>query len=123
MSYMQTNASQSDLENRRGARHRTKFPTLLEHLRHGDVPAVVTNISAHGFMVEDCPSLQRGDRVNIRFPVVGQLEAYVIWVMDDRAGLQLERIIPLPEFMKLLDILQNRKYPTKRPTKPPVNRS
>lgn len=99
---------QGTMDSRRAARHSTSYPVLLEHLRMGDLKATITNISANGFMIEGQPQLQRGDRANVRLPIIGQIEAYVIWTLDQRAGFQLERIIPLPDFMELLEVIDSR---------------
>jgi len=98
------NLSVTDL--RRAARHPVDFPVIVEHYRNGDINLHVTNISAHGFMADNTGDLQRGDRILIRLPVVGRIEAYVIWTRDDRAGFQFERIIRLDDFMALIDTLQ-----------------
>jgi len=98
------NLSVTDL--RRAARHPVDFSTLVEHHRHGDVNLHVVNISAHGFMIDNADELQRGDRVMIKLPVIGRIEAYVIWRRDERAGFQFERIIRLDDFMKIIDVLQ-----------------
>ena len=78
----------------------------MEHRRLGDINLHVANISAHGFMIDDAKGLQRGDRVIIRLPKVGRLEAYVIWSRDERAGFQFERIIRFDDFMAIIDMLQ-----------------
>ena len=57
-------------------------------------------------MVDDASKLDRGDRVIIRLPVVGRIEAYVIWTRDERAGFQFERIIRLDDFVAIIDTLQ-----------------
>lgn len=77
-----------------------------EHRSRGDITMHVANISAQGFMVDNASELQRGDRVTIALPGVGRIEAYVIWVMDDRAGFQFERILRFDDFMQLIDRLQ-----------------
>jgi hypothetical protein len=66
----------------------------------------ISNVSAHGFMVDDAAQLARGDRVIVRLPVVGRIEAYVIWLADTRAGFQFERIIRYDDFMTVIDTLQ-----------------
>nr|WP_255548262.1 PilZ domain-containing protein [Erythrobacter ani] len=91
---------------RRAARHPVDFPVIVEHFAHGDLNLHVSNMSAHGFMVDDAEKLKRGDRVIIRLPVVGRIEAYVIWTRDNRAGFQFERIIRLDDFMSIIDTLQ-----------------
>lgn len=98
------NLSVTDL--RRAARHPVDFPVIVEHQKHGDIKLHVANLSAHGFMVDNGESLNRGDRVIIRLPVVGRIEAYVIWHREERAGFQFERIIRLDDFMEIIDALQ-----------------
>jgi hypothetical protein len=98
------NLSVTDL--RRAARHPVDFPVIAEHRRLGELQLHVANLSAHGFMVDDAEGLQRGDRVIIRLPVVGRIEAYCIWLTEDRAGFQFERIIRLDTFMAMIRELQ-----------------
>ncbi|MGB7408420.1 MAG: PilZ domain-containing protein [Pontixanthobacter sp.] len=103
---MSVGAQLSVTDLRRAARHPVDFPVIAEHHDRGDVPFHICNISAHGFMVDDSNDLQRGERVIVRLPVVGRIEAYVIWTRDTRAGLQFERIIRLDDFMEMIDTLQ-----------------
>lgn len=98
------NLSVTDL--RRAARHPVDFPVIVEHYKHGDINLHVANISAHGFMADNTGNLERGDRILIRLPVVGRIEAYVIWTRDERAGFQFERIIRLDDFIEIIDTLQ-----------------
>ena len=98
------NLSVTDL--RRAARHPVDHPVIAEHHDRGDVPLHICNLSAHGFMVDDGQGLVRGDRVIIRLPVIGRIEAYVIWTRDSRAGFQFERIIRLDDFVNVIDELQ-----------------
>lgn len=98
------NLSVTDL--RRAARHPVDFPAIVEHFSHGDLYLHICNLSAHGFMVDDGAKLTRGDRVILRLPVVGRIEAYVIWTRDARAGFQFERIIRLDDFVAIIDQLQ-----------------
>lgn len=103
---MSAGASLSVTDLRRAARHPVDFPVIVEHFTRGDLNFHVCNLSAHGFMVDDARDLQRGDRVIIRLPVVGRIEAYVIWTRDNRAGFQFERIIRLDDFIAIIDQLQ-----------------
>ncbi len=98
------NLSVTDL--RRAARHPVDFPVIVEHFTRGDLKLHISNLSAHGFMVDDGEDLARGDRVIIRLPVVGRIEAYVIWTRELRAGFQFERIIRLDDFVAVIDTLQ-----------------
>lgn len=91
---------------RRAARHPVDYPVIAEHHLRGDVHMHVCNISAHGFMIDNAGELARGDRVIVRFPVVGRIEAYVIWSRDERCGFQFERIIRLDDFNAMIELLQ-----------------
>lgn len=99
-------ASLSVTDMRRAARHPVDFPVIAEHFEHGDIKLHICNLSAHGFMVDDAHHLARGDRIIIRLPIVGRIEAYVIWTRDLRAGFQFERIIRLNDFIAIIDDLQ-----------------
>lgn len=91
---------------RRAARHPVDHPVIGEHRQLGDVHLHIVNLSAHGFMVQGETSLSRGERVVIRLPVIGGIEAHVIWQTDDRTGFQFERIIRLDDFVALIDAVQ-----------------
>ncbi len=99
-------AQLSVTEMRRAARHPVDYPVIAEHRERGDMAMHIANISAHGFMVDNAPELSRGERVIIRLPELGRIEAYVIWVRDERAGFQFERIIRFDDFVSLIDVLQ-----------------
>ncbi|MGV2496295.1 PilZ domain-containing protein [Pelagerythrobacter aerophilus] len=103
---MSAGANLSVTDMRRAARHPVDHPVIAEHQVRGDMPLHICNISSHGFMVDDAQDLARGDRLMIRLPVIGLIEAYVIWTRDTRAGFQFERIIRLDDFMSLIDTLQ-----------------
>ena len=91
---------------RRAARHPVDYSVIGEHRRLGDVHLHVVNVSAHGFMVDGDPDLTRGERVIIRLPEIGRIEAHLIWVAEGRAGFQFERIVRLEDFMRMIDALQ-----------------
>lgn len=103
---MSAGASLSVTDLRRAARHPVDFPVIVEHFSRGDLSLHVCNISAHGFMVDNAVELSRGERVIIRLPIVGRIEAYVIWTREERAGFQFERIIRLDDFVTIIDTLQ-----------------
>lgn len=103
---MGAGAQLSVTDMRRAMRHPVDFPVIGEHRRLGDVHLHIVNISSHGFMVEGDHGLGRGERVTIRLPIVGRIEAHMIWHAEERAGFQLERIIRLDEFMDLIDAMQ-----------------
>jgi hypothetical protein len=94
---------QNDYDLRRAARHRADFSALVEHKLHGDCRVHITNISAHGFMSDDNTQFQRGDRVELRLPEIGRIEAHLIWTVDNRAGFQFERVIRVAEFLAMLE--------------------
>lgn len=96
-------APTSDMDLRRAARHRADHKVLTESKQHGDQTIHIVNVSAHGFMIDDNSVFERGDRIELRLPVVGRLEALIIWTVENRAGFQFERVVRLPDFLAMLD--------------------
>jgi hypothetical protein len=108
---------------RRAQRHPVDYPIIGEHRTHGDVKLHIGNLSAHGFLVDSLdpatPALARGDRVIVRLPIIGRIEAYCIWTTGDRAGFQFERIVRFDDFMAVVAELQpnprlRRRAPSRR---------
>lgn len=91
---------------RRATRHPVDYSVIGEHRTSGDIQLHISNLSANGFMVDDSPPLARGDRVIVRLPVIGRIEAYCMWVADARAGFQFERIIRVDDFETMIEQLQ-----------------
>lgn len=103
---MGAGAQLSVTDQRRMARHPVDHPVIAEHFREGDMRMHIANVSANGFMIDDARNLNRGDRIIIRLPVVGRIEAYCIWNRENRAGFQFERIVRVDDFLGLIDELQ-----------------
>ncbi|MEW4448020.1 PilZ domain-containing protein [Qipengyuania sp. JC766] len=103
---MSTGAQLSVPDMRRSTRCPVDHPVIAEHQARGDVKMHLCNISANGFMVDDAKDLARGDRVIVRLPVIGRIEAYVMWTKDSRAGFQFERIIRFEDFGEMIEALQ-----------------
>lgn len=103
---MGAGAQLSVTDMRRAMRHPVDQPVIGEHRQLGDVHLHIANISAHGFMATGKHPLNRGERIVIRLPVIGRIEAHLIWVSDDRSGFQFERIIRLEDFTQLIDAIQ-----------------
>lgn len=101
-----TGAQLSVTEMRGATRHPVDVKVIGEHRRLGDVHLHVINLSAHGFMAWGATDLDRGERITIRLPVVGRIEAHQIWATEDRAGFQFERILRADDFLQLIDTLQ-----------------
>ena len=99
---------------RQAARHPVDFPVLAEHRRLGDIHMHITNISSNGFMVEGEMPIGRGERVMLRLPEIGRIEAHVIWVSEGRAGLQFERILRPDAFAAMVGHMQPRAKPRLR---------
>ena len=93
----------ADMSLRRATRHRTDHKLIAESRRHGDQYIHIVNISAHGFMIDNNPGYERGERVELKLPIIGRIEALVIWTVAQRAGLQFERVLRFPDFLVLLD--------------------
>lgn len=101
-----TGAQLSVTEMRGAMRHPVDFNVIGEHRRLGDVPVHVVNLSAHGFMSSGPPDLDRGDRITIRLPIIGRIEAHQIWCTGDRAGFQFERVLRPHDLLRMIDALQ-----------------
>ena len=99
-------AQLSVTDQRRATRHPVDFPVIGEHRTRGDLHMHISNISALGFMIDRAPEFGRGDRVVVRLPVIGRIEAYCIWTADERAGFQFERIIRIDDFDAMIEAMQ-----------------
>lgn len=103
---MSAGAQLSVTDLRLAARHPVDFHVVGEHRHFDDVALHITNISAHGFMIQGTVALQRGERLTIRLPEIGRIEAHLIWATEGRCGFQFERIIRFDDFLKVIDSLQ-----------------
>ena len=104
---MASGAQLSATDMRRSTRHPVNYSLIAESLREGDLKLHIANISSHGFMIDGgAGDIVRGDRLIVRLPVIGRIEAYCIWVVDDRAGFQFERLIRADDFSKLIKEMQ-----------------
>ena len=103
---MSHGAQLSVTELRRSARHPVNYRVVGEHRRLGDLMIDIANISAHGFMASNALDLGRGERLTVRLPVAGRIEAHLIWNAGDRAGFQFERIIRLDDFTAMMLAIQ-----------------
>ncbi|WP_334185046.1 PilZ domain-containing protein [Novosphingobium sp.] len=93
-------------DKRRAARHPVDYPVIAEHRQLGDLHLHIVNLSAQGFMSQGELPLERGERLVMRLPVIGRIEAHMIWAHEGRAGFQFERIIRVDDFLKLVDTVQ-----------------
>ena len=93
-------------DKRRAMRHPVDHQVIAEHRQLGDVHLHITNVSAQGFMATGPIELGRGERLTVRLPVIGRIEAHLIWTRDSRSGFQFERIVRIDDFLKLIDTLQ-----------------
>lgn len=98
-----------ELDLRRAARHRADYDVIVESKLYGDKKLHISNISANGFMVENNTTFARGDRVELRLPGIGRIEAYMVWGAGERAGFQFERVIRMPDFLSLVDKVRPRR--------------
>ncbi|PNU04884.1 PilZ domain-containing protein [Novosphingobium guangzhouense] len=103
---MSAGAQLTVTDKRRATRHPVDYAVIAEHRQLGDLELHIVNISAQGFMVQGDITLERGERLVMRLPVVGRIEAHMIWTHEGRAGFQFERIIRIDDFLKLVDTLQ-----------------
>lgn len=103
---MRGGAQLSVTDLRRSTRHPVNLPVIGEHRALGDVLIQIANISTTGFMASGLSELGRGERVTVRLPHIGRIEAFLVWSDSERAGFQFERIIRLDDFAKMIKALQ-----------------
>lgn len=103
---MRGGAQLSVTDLRRSTRHSINLPIIGEHRALGDVMLQLANVSTTGFMATGVGQLGRGERITVRLPVIGRIEAFLVWSDNDRAGFQFERIIRLDDFSKMIRALQ-----------------
>lgn len=96
-------AAQLSIVDQRGPdRHPVDHRFAAEHRRRGDIELHLANLSAHGFMTASATGLSRGERVVIRLPHIGRIEAHLIWTAGERAGFQFERILRSDDFAQMI---------------------
>lgn len=88
-------------EFRRSARCKVDRSVLAQHRRLGEFQIHLRNVSAHGFMAQGTFGFQLGERLSVRLPVVGWIEAHLVWAHSGRAGFEFERLIRLMEYKDL----------------------
>ena len=103
---MAAGAQLSVTDQRSSSRHPVDLPLIAEHRRLGDVMLRLTNLSTTGFMVRGPLGLDRGERLTIRLPQVGRIEAFLVWSDGERGGFQFERIIRIDDFARMIKALQ-----------------
>ncbi|MCY1671582.1 PilZ domain-containing protein [Novosphingobium sp. SL115] len=103
---MRGGAQLSVTDLRRSTRHPVNLPVIGEHRALGDVMLQIANISTTGFMANGVTELGRGERVTVRLPHIGRIEAFLVWADGDRAGFQFERIVRLDDFTRMVKALQ-----------------
>jgi hypothetical protein len=92
---------------RRATRFSVDFQTICETRKDGEFSATLSNVSAHGCQIVHTVDLQKGDRVIVRLPVAGRIEAFLIWSHGGRSGFEFERVIRETDFMAMVDKITN----------------
>lgn len=106
---MRNAGNQFQNEMRQAARFDVDFDTIFENSSDGEFVAKIGNVSASGFLLAGATALNKGDRVIVRMPVVGRIEAYLVWKQDTRAGFKFERLVRLPDFMAMVAAIEQNK--------------
>lgn len=103
---MQALKRESQPDRRRASRFPVDYETIFEKGINDEFRARISNVSANGFMVDQELEFGKGDRLIVRLPVVGRIEAFNKWVHNGRSGFEFERVIRLNDFMEMLDVLE-----------------
>lgn len=94
---------QTSPDPRRATRFPVDFATICEFHPDQEIRVTITNISAHGMMLGAVLDMAKGDRITVRLPVAGRIEAYLVWAHEGRCGFEFERVIREPDFVAMLD--------------------
>lgn len=100
---MPSAAGQPTPDPRRATRFPVDYSTICESRKDGEFDVKMTNISAHGCQIVHEVDLIKGDRIVVRLPIAGRIEAFLIWSHNGRSGFEFERVIRPDEFMEMLD--------------------
>jgi len=93
-------------ECRRSNRFRVDCRLLGENRLRGQIYLHIANISTNGFMTASATGMARGERILVRLPQVGHIEAHLLWSLDEREGFQFERIIRSDDFDLIIAAIQ-----------------
>jgi hypothetical protein len=78
------------------------------HALDGDgrtIKLVLVNMSANGLMARCESDPSAGDRLRIRLPILGYVDAVVRWSLGGRIGCEFERTIPLSDYYGMLTLM------------------
>jgi len=106
---------QTSPDPRRATRFAVNFDTICETPKIGEFSVQISNISAHGMMMAETVELNKGDRIVVRLPVAGRIEAFLVWSHRGRCGFEFERIICQPDFMAMIDKINHPEQEGRRP--------
>lgn len=66
------------------------------------------NISADGLLMRFECSLEPGDTVVFRMPIIGRTAAKVIWSLGGKTGVQFEKMIAVEDYLPMLRAMGGR---------------
>ena len=104
---MTSAAHQMSPDPRRATRFPVDFQTICETRKDGEFKVKISNVSARGCQIVHDVDLQKGDRVIVRLPEAGRIEAFLVWSHSGRSGFEFERVIRDEDFMAMLDKIQH----------------
>ena len=103
-------AAMIETDRRASMRHPVDYPVLAGGVAgDGDVRLRIVNISTRGFMAHADSRLAEGDRLMLTLPVIGRIEAFVLWTDGRRTGLAFERVVRLGDFTRMFVEMQPRR--------------
>lgn len=86
---------------RRGCHYRmpVTMPDFLNRF------ATVVDLSADGLRFRTDRTLDEGDQVTIKMPLIGRILAHVVWSKDGNTGVQFDESISSQDYIPLLRVL------------------
>ena len=97
------------IEGRRAPRDIVSFRATLDGPAGIRTSVLIVDISPFGFMSRCQAPLAPGDMVAIKFPVVGNRAAKIVWSLGGRVGGEFVDVIPADAYARMLRMAPNDK--------------
>ena len=91
-----------DAERRRSERDEVFYRTAPRLADGTRTPIDIVNLSRTGFMARSEAQIAEGTRLRIKLPVIGEVEALVVWALGGRIGAEFRVVLDSASYFNLL---------------------
>lgn len=92
-----------DVEKRRAERDAVSIKATLHEPGEDGHEIMVGNLSPFGFMAVSPQSYREGTLVRLNLPLIGEVNAKIVWSLSDRVGAEFIRPFDARGYRELLD--------------------